>query len=99
LNRLRFYNAADPEHARGFREIIVTEPSHPFVKNWWPAGHMLGYEHSFVHTVADFVSAVIERKRAQPDFADGLKTQRVLIAVEDSAQVGREIDCSQLGLA
>ncbi len=43
---------------QGFREIIVTEPSHPFAKNWWPPGHLIGYEHTFVHSIADFVKAV-----------------------------------------
>jgi predicted dehydrogenase len=88
LNRLRFYDASDPEHARGFRDIIVTEPSHPYAAHWWPPGHLLGYEHSFVHTIADFVRAVISGKRAQPDFADGLRTQRVLDAIIRSARGG-----------
>jgi predicted dehydrogenase len=91
LNRLRFYNPTDPEHARGFRDIIVTEASHPYAANWWPAGHLLGYEHSFVHTVADFVTAVISRKRVQPDFADGLKTQRVIDAIERSDRTERKV--------
>ena len=86
MNRLRFYDAKDPEHARGFRDIIVTEPSHPYIKNWWPAGHIIGYEHSFVHTIVDFVSAIITRRRAQPDFADALQTQRVLDLIQRAAR-------------
>ena len=82
MNRLRFYDATDSEHTRGFREIIVTEANHPYVGNWWPPGHIIGYEHSFVHTIADFVKAVVARKSIQPDFADGLKTQRVLDAIQ-----------------
>jgi predicted dehydrogenase len=82
MNRLRFYDASDPEQMRGFRDIIVTESNHPYVGNWWPPGHLIGYEHSFVHTVADFVKAVIARKKIEPDFADGLKTQRVLDAIQ-----------------
>jgi predicted dehydrogenase len=82
MNRLRFYDATDSEHRRGFREIIVTEANHPYVGNWWPPGHIIGYEHSFVHTIADFVKAVVARKGIQPDFADGLKTQRVLDAIQ-----------------
>ena len=78
MNVLHFYNANDPEHTRGFREILVTESNHPYVGNWWPPGHIIGYEHSFVHTIADFVKAVVARKRVQPDFTDGLRTQRVL---------------------
>jgi predicted dehydrogenase len=82
MNRLRFYDATDPEQTRGFRDIIVTESNHPYVGNWWPPGHLIGYEHSFVHTVADFVKAVIAGKKIEPDFADGLKTQRVLDAIQ-----------------
>jgi predicted dehydrogenase len=85
MNRLRFYDAKDAEHARGFRDIIVTEPSHPFIKNWWPAGHIIGYEHSFVHTIADFVNAIVARRQTQPDFADGLKTQRILDLIQRAA--------------
>ena len=86
MNRLRFYSAKDPEHTRGFRDIIVTESSHPYIENWWPAGHIIGYEHSFVHTIADFVDAVVTRKRIQPDFADGLKTQRMLNVIQRAAR-------------
>jgi predicted dehydrogenase len=82
MNRLRFYDAKDAEHARGFRDIIVTEPSHPYIKNWWPAGHIIGYEHSFVHTIADFINGLVARRRTQPDFADGLKTQRILDLIQ-----------------
>jgi predicted dehydrogenase len=86
MNRLQFYSARDPEGERGFREIIVTEPSHPYLEPWWPPGHLLGYEHSFVHTIADFVMAVIAGKNATPTFADGLANHRVLAAIEQSAR-------------
>ncbi|MGH7938956.1 MAG: Gfo/Idh/MocA family protein [Bryobacteraceae bacterium] len=86
LNRLQFYNASDPEGRRGFRDILVTEPSHPYGGHWWPPGHLLGYEHSFVHTVADFVEAVVGRKSVAPTFADGLANQRVLAAIAESAR-------------
>jgi len=86
MNRLRFYAARDPAHARGFRDIIVTEPNHPYVKNWWPPGHIIGYEHSFVHIIADFVNAVVSRRRTQPDFVDGLKTQRIVDLIQRVAR-------------
>jgi predicted dehydrogenase len=89
MNRLRFFNRRDPAEVQGFRDIIVTEPSHPYGANWWPPGHIIGYEHTFVHTIADFVRAVVQRKKVQPDFADGVKTQRVLDAVERSARTRR----------
>lgn len=86
MNRLRFYNADDSARARGFRDILVTEPSHPYLNNWWPPGHIIGYEHSFVHTIADFVTAVVTRKKVQPDFDDGLKTQRILDLIQGGAR-------------
>ena len=87
MNRLQFYDAHDPEKQRGFREIIVTERAHPYVGHWWPPGHLIGYEHSFVHTIADFVRAVVDRKSVTPNFADGLANQRVLSAIEQSARL------------
>jgi predicted dehydrogenase len=89
MNRLRFYDATGPEQTGGFREILVTEKSHPYIKNWWPPGHLIGYEHSFIHTIADFLTAVATRKNAQPDFVDGLKTQRVLDAIQGSERLRR----------
>lgn len=91
MNRLRFFNSRDPEGRQGFRDIIVTEPGHPYIKNWWPPGHIIGYEHTFVHTIADFVSAVAAGKSVQPDFADGLRSQRVLDAAVGSAHKHRWI--------
>ena len=89
MNRLQFYNPADPENRRGFREIMVTESTHPYIGSWWPPGHIIGYEHSFVHLIADFVRAVVARKSVPPTFADGLANQRVLAAVQKSARSKR----------
>jgi predicted dehydrogenase len=91
LNRLKFFNRRDPQGRQGFRDILVTEPSHPYMASWWPPGHIIGWEHSFVHTIADFVRAIVTRRRAQPDFADALKTQHVLDAVAHSADKKRWI--------
>ena len=91
MNKLRFYSCRDPKDSQGFRDIIVTEPSHPYVANWWPPGHLIGYEHSFVHTVVDLVKAVVARKTVQPNFADGLQNQRVLDAIARSARSRRWI--------
>jgi predicted dehydrogenase len=89
MNRLQYYRSEDPEGRRGFRDILVTEKSHPYVGHWWPPGHIIGYEHSFVHTIADFVQAVAARKKVRPSFADGLANQRVLAAIEKSSKTGR----------
>jgi len=91
MNRLKFYSESDPADRRGFRDILVTQGGgvHPYVGNWWPPGHIIGYEHTFVHTVADFVNAVVDRKSVQPTFEDGLADQIVLDAVEKSARTRR----------
>ncbi|HLZ53378.1 MAG TPA: Gfo/Idh/MocA family oxidoreductase [Verrucomicrobiae bacterium] len=90
MNRLKFFNGDDPKDRQGFRDILVTERGvQPYIANWWPPGHLIGYEHTFVHTVADFVNACVEGKPVQPTFEDGLKNQRVLAAVEESHQKGR----------
>ena len=95
MNRLKFFSNRDPAGRQGFRDIIVTEPNHPYIKNWWPPGHIIGYEHTFVHTVVDFVNAVASGKPVHPDFADGLRTQRVLDAVANSAHKHRWIAISR----
>jgi len=86
MNQLQFYDVMDPAHMRGFRDIILTEPSHPYIKNWWPPGHIIGYEHSFIHTIADFVNGIVARTSIQPDFADGLKTQRIVDLIQRAAR-------------
>jgi predicted dehydrogenase len=73
-------------NADGVRRIMVTEPSHPYVGNWWPTGHGLGYEHGFIHQVVDFVNAIAEGQQPEPPFADALQVQKVLATVETCAQ-------------
>ncbi|KAB1988173.1 Gfo/Idh/MocA family protein [Streptomyces triticiradicis] len=85
LNELWFHDATDPGAEAGFRRILVTEPDHPYIDAWWPPGHGLGYEHTFVHQVRDLVHAIDDGRRPDPSFADGLQVQRVLAAVEESA--------------
>jgi predicted dehydrogenase len=84
MNRLKFFSRPDPQDRQGFRDILVTEPSHPYIDSWWPPGHIIGWEHSFVHTVADFVKAVVGGDNVQPTFEDGLQNQRVLEAITRS---------------
>ncbi|MFD6529399.1 Gfo/Idh/MocA family protein [Streptomyces sp. NPDC060184] len=86
LNELAFHDGTEPGTHAGFRRILVTEPDHPYVEAWWPPGHGLGYEHSFVHQARDLVHAVAERRAPEPSFEDGLQVQRVLAAVEESAE-------------
>ncbi len=85
MNELELYEESGAES--GFRTILATDASHPYVESWWPPGHILGYEHTFVHTVVDFVRAVAAGggHGVTPDFEDGLRNQRVLDAIERSA--------------
>lgn len=85
LNTLQFYDATQPSTTAGFTRILVTEPEHPYISAWWPAGHMLGYEHPFSHQVKDLVDDLAAVRQPRPSFADGLQVQRVLAAVEASA--------------
>lgn len=85
LNELSFHDHAEPAASAGFRRILVTEPEHPYLEAWWPPGHGLGYEHTFVHQARDLVTAIAAGTDPAPSFADGLQVQRVLAAVEESA--------------
>ncbi|MGW3652094.1 Gfo/Idh/MocA family protein [Streptomyces sp. NPDC000878] len=86
LNELAYHDGTEPGTHAGFRRILVTEPDHPYLDAWWPPGHGLGYEHTFVHQARDLVHAIAAGSRPRPSFADGLQVQRVLAAVEESAE-------------
>jgi predicted dehydrogenase len=88
MNVLHFHDATEDDRTAGFRRILVTESSHPYVDGWWPPGHLLGYEHGFTHQVVDLVRALAAAEQPTPSFADGLAVQAVLGAVERSAQTG-----------
>ena len=81
-NELEVLEVDGPES--GFRRVLVTEPQHPYVDAWWPAGHGLGWEHAFTHQLRDLVVALAAGAQPAPSFADGLQVQRVLAAVEAS---------------
>jgi predicted dehydrogenase len=85
MNELEFYDGSEDPETAGFRRILVTEPTHPYAGAWWPPGHLLGYEHSFTHQAADLVRDIGEGRDPVPSFADGLRVQLVLDAVERSA--------------
>ncbi|MGA5412765.1 Gfo/Idh/MocA family protein [Streptomyces pseudogriseolus] len=86
LNELEYHDGTGDAAHGGFRRILVTEPDHPYLDAWWPPGHGLGYEHTFTHQARDLVHAVAEGRGPEPSFADGLQVQRVLAAVEESAE-------------
>jgi predicted dehydrogenase len=85
MNRLQYFNAEDPGDRRGFRDILVTEGVHPYAGAWWPPGHIIGYEHTFTNAFADFVHAVVAGRSIQPTFEDGMKNEKVLAAISQSA--------------
>jgi|YNPBryunderm2012_1023409.scaffolds.fasta_scaffold03162_5 predicted dehydrogenase len=91
LNELQVYFVDDDCAARGFRTIMVTEPVHRYLERWWPPGHVLGWEHAFIHQYYEFLHALETEALPSPNFHDGLKVQRVLDAVEQAAAERRWI--------
>ncbi|MGO1307545.1 MAG: Gfo/Idh/MocA family protein [Microbacterium gubbeenense] len=85
MNVLHVYDRTVPGVDQGFTRVIVTEPDHPYLEGWWPAGHMLGYEHAFSHQVKDLVEAIDQGTVPAPTFAEGTQVQRVIAAVEESS--------------
>ena len=89
MNELEFYSRADERDEQGFRTIMVTESSHPYLSAWWPPGHIIGWEHTFIHEVRDLLLAIDKGENVYPDFYDGLRCQQVLDAAVQSAAKGR----------
>ena len=89
LHRLEYFDHRDEGRLRGWRSIHVTDGDHPYMSHWWVPGLQIGYEHSFVHGVADFLEGLETGKPVQPDFQDALATQRVCQAVLESAKQGK----------
>jgi len=86
MNELLFYSKSDTVRTHGFRRIQVGEGVHPYMANWWPAGHVIGYGDTFVNQAYEFISAIREGRKASPDFRDGLICQQVLDAAAESAE-------------
>jgi predicted dehydrogenase len=89
MNELEFCDRTEPNEQRAFKTIMVTESNHPYISAWWPPGHILGYEHTFVHAIHDFLTALEKGQPPQPGFDEGVRVQAVLDAVERSAKAGR----------
>ncbi len=85
MNYFQYYSTKDPEHLQGFREVHGTDPVQPYMNAWWPPGHVIGYEHLFVHEVYDFLRTLDKKKVPYSTFEDGVKCQAVLEAVERAA--------------
>jgi len=89
LHRLQYFEHKDEGRVRGWRSIHVTDGDHPYMDKWWVPGLQIGYEHSFVHQVADFLESIAKGKPASPTFRDALETQYVCDAVLKSARTDR----------
>ena len=92
LHRLEFFDYGDDSSIRGWHDVHVTDSDHPYMANWWVPGLQIGYEHTFVHQVADFLTALAEGKPCPPTFRDALETQHVCDAVLTSANERRWMD-------
>jgi len=89
LHRIEFFDHSDEARLRGWRSIHVTDSDHPYMKRWWVPGLQIGYEHTFIHQFADFLTALGESKHAPPTFRDGLATEYVTDSILQSAKTGR----------
>jgi predicted dehydrogenase len=88
MNRLRFSDATEPANLQAYRNILVTGPDHPYSGNFWKPGHLVGYEHTFIATLGDFLQSLAKGEPFHPNFEDALQTQEALEAVEASAASG-----------
>jgi predicted dehydrogenase len=77
---------------RAILNILATEPTHPYIDAWWPPGHIIGYEHTFVNAMADFLNAMGARTKVLPNFVDGVREMANLEAALQSAQTGRTVE-------
>ena len=96
MNELQFYAREDEDHVQGFREVIVNEGVHPYISAWWPPGHIIGWEHTFVHEIKDFLEAIAGDRNASPDFEEGTRVQAVLEAVSQSAKSKAWVNVSRI---
>lgn len=96
MNELQYLDMENPSDEQGFRTILVTNATHPYVAAWWPPGHIIGYEHEFTHAVVDFLNALEKGTPITPDFYDGMKDMQVLEAGIVSAATGRQVAISEI---
>ena len=96
LNELEvFWVGEEPRETQGFHEINVTEGYHPFISNWWPQGHIIGWEHTFVHEFHHFLDCIVNKKDVAPyaaTFEDGYRNNVICDAISESAATRRQID-------
>ncbi|MCA9418247.1 MAG: gfo/Idh/MocA family oxidoreductase, partial [Candidatus Omnitrophica bacterium] len=86
MNRLAYFDHGDDSIVRGWRSIHVTDGDQPYMDKWWVPGLIIGYEHTFIHQVADFLEGVAKGEPASPTFKDALETQYICDAVLKSGK-------------
>lgn len=86
MNRLEFLDANDPSTEQGIRSLLATDMKHPVFPNFWRPGHIIGYEHTFIAALAEFVDCLANGKDFHPNFADALAVQEVLEALQQSVK-------------
>ncbi|MWV42893.1 gfo/Idh/MocA family oxidoreductase [Paenibacillus sp. HJL G12] len=96
MNELQVYFTDDTEDVQGFRRILATDPAHAYAEAWWPPGHTIGFEHTFIHETVELLQAIEEDRQPVPNFADGVKCQQVLEAVEVSIAERRWVRTEEL---
>lgn len=94
LHRLQYFDHRDEGRERGWRSLHITDSDHPYMSHWWVPGLQIGYEHSFIHQAADFLTGLSKGQAAAPTFRDALATDLVTDAVLKSAQSGRWEDAA-----
>ena len=92
LNELEYYSTQENSAVQGFRTIVITESNHPYVNMWWPPGHIIGWEHTFIHEIGDLLLAIDKGENVQADFYDGMRCQQVIDAAIRSNDEGKWID-------
>lgn len=96
VNELQVFFTDDAEDVQGFRRVLATDASHAYMDAWWPAGHTIGYEHTFTHEVLELMNALSEDRQPVPNFVDGVKCQEVLEAVDKSIAERRWVKLSEM---
>jgi predicted dehydrogenase len=89
MHRLKFFDHNDDSKVRGWHDIHVSDGDQPYMSHWWIPGVQIGYEHTFIHHVADFLEAMENNQTMHPDFRDALETQKVCDAILESGQQGQ----------
>jgi len=96
MNELEvFWANEEPKETRGFHNVLVTESYHPYWSNWWPHGHIIGWEHTFVHEFNHFFEAIAGKHDVAPygaDFVDGYRNSVICDAIVASSESGRAVD-------